>query len=85
MPDMQDAIIMNLDDLLCVGACDNILLSSTIGMSIYIYIMCSCTFVCMYESIYIIQLCMATCQFNHLEHIHVRVCAHMNIYVYIYI
>jgi len=27
----QDAIIMNLDDLLCVGACDNILLSSTIG------------------------------------------------------
>lgn len=27
----QDAIIMNLDDLLCVGASDNILLSSTIG------------------------------------------------------
>jgi phosphoribosylformylglycinamidine cyclo-ligase len=27
----QDAIIMNLDDLLCVGACNNILLSSTIG------------------------------------------------------
>jgi len=27
----QDAIIMNLDDLLCVGAFDNILLSSTIG------------------------------------------------------
>ncbi|MEJ7692157.1 AIR synthase related protein [Daejeonella sp.] len=27
----QDAIIMNLDDLLCVGAMDNILLSSTIG------------------------------------------------------
>jgi len=27
----QDAIIMNLDDLLCVGAIDNILLSSTIG------------------------------------------------------
>ncbi len=27
----QDAIVMNLDDLLCVGACDNILLSSTIG------------------------------------------------------
>ncbi len=27
----QDAIIMNLDDLLCVGAADNILLSSTIG------------------------------------------------------
>jgi phosphoribosylformylglycinamidine cyclo-ligase len=27
----QDAIIMNLDDLLCVGAHDNILLSSTIG------------------------------------------------------
>jgi len=27
----QDAIIMNLDDLLCVGALDNILLSSTIG------------------------------------------------------
>jgi len=27
----QDAIIMNTDDLLCVGACDNIILSSTIG------------------------------------------------------
>jgi phosphoribosylformylglycinamidine cyclo-ligase len=27
----QDAIIMNLDDLLCVGAIDRILLSSTIG------------------------------------------------------
>ncbi|MFP4620296.1 MAG: AIR synthase related protein [Bacteroidales bacterium] len=27
----QDALIMNLDDLLCVGAYDNILLSSTIG------------------------------------------------------
>lgn len=27
----QDAIIMNLDDLLCVGAIDSILLSSTIG------------------------------------------------------
>lgn len=27
----QDAIIMNLDDLLCVGAVDKILLSSTIG------------------------------------------------------
>ena len=27
----QDAIIMNLDDLLCVGATDNILISSTIG------------------------------------------------------
>lgn len=27
----QDAIIMNTDDLLCVGAIDNILLSSTIG------------------------------------------------------
>jgi phosphoribosylformylglycinamidine cyclo-ligase len=27
----QDAIIMNIDDLLCVGAIDNILLSSTIG------------------------------------------------------
>jgi phosphoribosylformylglycinamidine cyclo-ligase len=27
----QDAIIMNLDDLLCIGATDNILLSSTIG------------------------------------------------------
>jgi phosphoribosylformylglycinamidine cyclo-ligase len=27
----QDAIIMNLDDLLCVGAVDHILLSSTIG------------------------------------------------------
>lgn len=27
----QDAIVMNLDDLLCVGAYDNILVSSTIG------------------------------------------------------
>ena len=27
----QDAIIMNVDDLLCVGATDNMLLSSTIG------------------------------------------------------
>ncbi len=27
----QDAIVMNLDDLLCVGAYDNILISSTIG------------------------------------------------------
>lgn len=27
----QDAIIMNIDDLLCVGAVDNILVSSTIG------------------------------------------------------
>ena len=27
----QDAVIMNLDDLLCVGATDKILLSSTIG------------------------------------------------------
>ena len=27
----QDALIMNIDDLLCVGAFDNILLSSTIG------------------------------------------------------
>lgn len=27
----QDAIIMNIDDLLCVGATENILLSSTIG------------------------------------------------------
>ncbi len=27
----QDAIVMNLDDLLCVGATDSILLSSTIG------------------------------------------------------
>ncbi|MEI6173192.1 MAG: AIR synthase related protein [Bacteroidota bacterium] len=27
----QDAIVMNLDDLLCVGAIDNILISSTIG------------------------------------------------------
>lgn len=27
----QDALIMNLDDLLCVGATDNILVSSTIG------------------------------------------------------
>ncbi len=27
----QDALVMNLDDLICVGAIDNILLSSTIG------------------------------------------------------
>ncbi|HNE81547.1 MAG TPA: phosphoribosylformylglycinamidine cyclo-ligase, partial [Flavobacteriales bacterium] len=27
----QDAVVMNLDDLLCVGITDNILLSSTIG------------------------------------------------------
>lgn len=27
----QDALIMNVDDLICVGATDNILLSSTIG------------------------------------------------------
>jgi len=27
----QDAVVMNIDDLLCIGATDNILLSSTIG------------------------------------------------------
>ncbi len=27
----QDAVVMNIDDLICVGAVDNILLSSTIG------------------------------------------------------
>jgi phosphoribosylformylglycinamidine cyclo-ligase len=27
----QDALVMNLDDLICVGAVDNIMLSSTIG------------------------------------------------------
>ena len=27
----QDALIMNIDDLLCVGAVDNIMVSSTIG------------------------------------------------------
>ena len=27
----RDAVIMNLDDLLCAGACNNTLLSSTIG------------------------------------------------------
>lgn len=27
----QDAIVMNLDDLICVGACSNILVSSSIG------------------------------------------------------
>ena len=27
----QDALIMNVDDLICVGATDNIMLSSTIG------------------------------------------------------
>lgn len=31
----QDAIVMNLDDLLCVGALNNILLSSTIGRNKY--------------------------------------------------
>jgi hypothetical protein len=29
---------MNLDDLLCVGATDNILLSSTIGAYVYLWI-----------------------------------------------
>ena len=29
----QDAVVMNIDDLLCVGATDNILLSSTIGLN----------------------------------------------------
>jgi hypothetical protein len=28
---------MNLDDLLCVGATDNILLSSTIGAYVYLF------------------------------------------------
>ncbi len=32
----QDAIVMNLDDLLCVGVTDNILLSSTIGRNKYL-------------------------------------------------
>ena len=32
----QDAIVMNLDDLLCVGAIDNIILSSTIGRNKHI-------------------------------------------------
>lgn len=32
----QDAIVMNLDDLLCVGVYDNILLSSTIGRNKYL-------------------------------------------------
>ncbi|HAW59676.1 MAG TPA: phosphoribosylformylglycinamidine cyclo-ligase, partial [Bacteroidales bacterium] len=27
----QDAIVMNTDDLLCIGVCDNLLVSSTIG------------------------------------------------------
>ena len=27
----QDALVMNIDDLLCVGATENIMLSSTIG------------------------------------------------------
>lgn len=31
----QDAVVMNTDDLLCVGAVDNILLSSTIGRNKY--------------------------------------------------
>ncbi len=32
----QDALIMNVDDLLCIGAVDNILLSSTIGRNKYL-------------------------------------------------
>ena len=32
----QDALIMNIDDLLCVGATDNILLSSTIGRNTHL-------------------------------------------------
>ncbi len=32
----QDAVVMNLDDLLCVGATDGILLSSTIGRNKYL-------------------------------------------------
>ncbi len=32
----QDALIMNIDDLLCVGAVDNILVSSTIGRNKYL-------------------------------------------------
>lgn len=32
----QDALIMNIDDLLCVGAVDNIILSSTIGRNKYL-------------------------------------------------
>ena len=31
----QDAIVMNTDDLMCVGALDNIMLSSTIGRNKY--------------------------------------------------
>ena len=31
----QDALIMNIDDLLCVGATDKIMLSSTIGRCLY--------------------------------------------------
>ena len=27
----QDSLIMNIDDLICVGAIDNIIVSSTIG------------------------------------------------------
>jgi phosphoribosylformylglycinamidine cyclo-ligase len=32
----QDAVVMNIDDLLCVGATQNILLSSTIGRNKYL-------------------------------------------------
>ncbi len=32
----QDAVVMNLDDLICVGATENILLSSTIGRNKYL-------------------------------------------------
>ena len=32
----QDALIMNLDDLICVGACNNIVMSSTIGRNKHI-------------------------------------------------
>src|SRR3972149_6523029 len=33
---VQDAIVMNIDDLLCAGATNNIIISSTIGRNKYL-------------------------------------------------
>ena len=38
----QDALIMNIDDLICVGATDNILLSSTIVINSLLNVELSC-------------------------------------------
>ena len=42
----QDAIVMNTDDLLCVGAVDNILVSSTIGRNKMLIIIVDSTVTC---------------------------------------